>query len=104
TASRMDPFLEPLLKLGIAATMGKGTRSPEAISLLKKYESIYLLVAGGIAASLSKHIKKVKILAYPELGPEAVLELEVINFPAIVAIDCKGGNLFEIGKKKYETL
>jgi len=102
TASRMDSFLEPLLKLGLKATIGKGTRSPAAIELLKKYKAVYLLVPGGTAALLSQHVKKSRVVAYPELGPEAVLELEVENFPAIVAIDSHGGNLFEEGKKKYE--
>jgi fumarate hydratase subunit beta len=102
TASRMDSFLEPLLKQGLKATIGKGSRSAKAISLLQKYRAVYLLVPGGTAASLSKHIKKSKLIAYPELGAEAVLELEVVDFPALVAIDSQGNNLFEEGRKKYE--
>jgi fumarate hydratase subunit beta len=102
TSSRMDAFVEPLLKLGIKAMIGKGNRSLEVVEYLKKYDAVYLMVPGGTAASLSKHIKKSTLIAYPELGPEAVLELEVLDFPAIVAIDSIGTNLFEEGKKKYQ--
>jgi len=102
TASRMDAFIEPLLKLGLRATVGKGNRSQPAIKLMKKYQAIYLLVPGGTAAALSKHIKKSTVIAYPELGAEAVLELEVADFPAIVAIDAKGNSLFEQGKRRYQ--
>ena len=103
TASRMDTFLEPLLKLGLKATIAKGARGPQVVSLLQKYKAVYLLVPGGTAASLAKHVKKSTIIAYPELGPEAVHELEVLDFPAIVAIDAHGGNLFEEGKRKYQV-
>jgi fumarate hydratase subunit beta len=102
TATRMDPFTPGLLKIGIKATIGKGVRGPEVIEAIKKYKAVYLIVPGGTAAALSRHVRKSTIIAYPELGPEAVLEIEVINFPAIVAIDYKGGDLFEEGKKKYQ--
>lgn len=101
TASRMDSYLPPLLAQGLKATIGKGSRGPEAIETMKKYKAVYFLTPGGTAAALSKHIKKSRVIAYPQLGPEAVLELEVVDFPAIVAIDSKGADLFEIGKKKY---
>lgn len=101
TASRMDTFTPDLLKKGLKGMIGKGTRSKEVIEAMKKFKAVYLAVPGGIAALLSKHVKKAKVLAYPELGPEALLELEVVDFPAIVAIDAKGNNLFEIGRKKY---
>ncbi len=102
TAARLDPFAPSLLKLGVKATMGKGSPGPEVKEALMKYKSVYLAVPGGTAAALSKHVKKAKIIAYPDLGPEAVLEIEVVNFPAIVAIDHKGGDLYEEGKKKYQ--
>ena len=102
TASRMDSFVEPLLKAGLKATIWKGNRSPAVIELMKKFNAVYLLVPGGTAALLSQHIKKSTLVAYPELGPEAVLELEVVDFPAIVAIDSQGKSLFEEGKKKYQ--
>ena len=102
TASRMDLFLPNLLKLGLKVTIGKGRRGEEAKTAMKKYKAVYLVVPGGAAALLSKHVKKVTVLAFPELGPEAVLELEVVDFPALVAIDSKGADLFELGRKKYQ--
>jgi fumarate hydratase subunit beta len=103
TATRMDPFTPGLLKIGVKATIGKGSRGPEVKESLKKYKAVYLIVPGGTAAALSRHVKKSTVIAYPELGPEAVLEIEVVNFPAIVAIDYKGGDLFEEGKKKFKV-
>jgi len=101
TATRMDPYTKDLLQLGVKLTIGKGRRGPEVKEALKKYKAAYLVVPGGAAAALSKHVRSAKVIAYPDLGPEAVLELEVFNFPAIVAIDSKGGDLFEQGKKKF---
>ncbi len=101
TSSRMDAFTPPLLAKGMKAMIGKGERGPEVVAAMKKYKAVYLMVPGGVAALLSKYIKKASVIAYPELGPEAVLELEVVDFPAIVAIDAKGGSLFETGKKQY---
>jgi fumarate hydratase subunit beta len=103
TATRMDPFTPGLLKQGIKLTIGKGARGPEVKEAMKKYKAAYLVVPGGTAAALSKHVKRSTVIAYPDLGPEAVLELEVSDFPAIVAIDCKGGDLFEKGKRKYHV-
>jgi len=102
TSSRMDAFTPPLLALGLKAMIGKGERSPEVVAAMKQHKAVYLMVPGGVAALLSQYIKKATVIAYPELGPEAVLELEVADFPTIVAIDCKGNNLFEIGKSKYK--
>jgi len=101
TSTRMDPFTPEMLKLGVKATIGKGNRGPAVIKAMKKYGAVYLVVPGGAAASMAKHVRKSTIIAYPDLGPEAVLELDVVAFPAIVAIDCKGNDLFEEGKKKY---
>jgi fumarate hydratase subunit beta len=103
TSTRMDKYAPDLLKAGVKATIGKGRRSPEVIEAQKKYKAVYLTVPGGTAASLAKHVKKATIIAYPDLGPEAVLELDVINFPTIVTIDSKGRDLFEIGREKYAT-
>lgn len=101
TATRMDPATPDLLKQGLKITIGKGRRGAEVVEAMKKYKAAYLVVPGGAAAALSKHVRKSTIIAYPDLGPEAVLELDVVNFPAIVAIDYKGGDLFEQGKKEY---
>jgi fumarate hydratase subunit beta len=103
TSTRMDPFTPALLKLGVKATIGKGRRGKEVIDAIKKYKSVYLVVPGGTAASLSRHVKKSSVIAYPDLGSEAILELDVTDFPAIVAIDSKGEDLFEQGRKKYAS-
>jgi len=103
TATRMDPFTPNLLKAGVKITIGKGRRGDQVKAAMKKHKAAYLVVPGGAAALLSKQVKKSTVIAYPDLGPEAVLELEVHNFPAIVAIDCKGGDLFEQGRKKYQN-
>lgn len=95
TASRMDAFTPALLKLGLKGMIGKGRRSREVIEAIKKHKAVYFVVPGGIAALLSKQVKRSKVIAYPELGAEAVLELEVADFPAIVAIDSKGNSLFD---------
>jgi fumarate hydratase subunit beta len=101
TSTRMDQFTPDLLKAGIKVTIGKGLRGEAVIAAMKKYKAVYLVVPGGAAAALAKYVRKATTIAYPELGPEAALELEVMKFPAIVAIDSKGNNLFELGKKKY---
>lgn len=97
TASRMDNFLEPLLKLGVKATIGKGPRDKKVKALLKKYKSVYLIATGGAAALLGESVKSSEVVAFPELGPEAVHKLEVKNFPVIVAMDTHGRNIFERG-------
>jgi len=95
TSSRMDRFTAPLLKAGIKATIGKGKRGKEAVSAMKKHKAVYLAATGGAGALLSKRIKRARVAAYPELGPEAIYELEVENFPAIVANDMKGNDIFK---------
>lgn len=103
TSTRMDRFTPDLLKLGVKITIGKGYRGEEVIEAMKKFKAAYLVVPGGIAAAYSKYIRKSTTIAYPDLGSEAVLELEVVDFPAIVAIDYKGNDLFALGKKKYRV-
>ena len=90
TATRMDDFTPNLIKKGVEITIGKGKRDPEVVK-----GSVYLVVPGGTAALLSKSIVKSRVLAYAELGSEALREIEVIDFPAIVAIDLKGRTLFK---------
>jgi fumarate hydratase subunit beta len=101
TASRMDGFVAPLLKAGLLGMIGKGKRSPEVRSLIKKYKAIYFVATGGAGALLAKHIKSARIVGYPDLGPEAIFELKVIKFPVIVANDTKGNDIFETSIKKY---
>jgi fumarate hydratase subunit beta len=94
TSSRMDEFTPLLLKAGLKGMIGKGIRSQEVIKAIKKYKAVYFLTYAGCGALLSRHIKKAKVLAYKDLGPEAILRLEVKDFPLIVGIDSQGGNIY----------
>jgi fumarate hydratase subunit beta len=95
TSSRMDKYVEPMLKLGVKGFLGKGPRSRETSSLVHKYQAIYLATVGGAAALLSKFIKSAKMVFYHDLGPEAIYYLDVAKFPAVVAIDVEGKSIFE---------
>lgn len=103
TAARMDKFMPDLLKKGLKGTIGKGPRSKEVKQALKKYGAVYFVATGGAAALMGKMVKKAEIVAYKDLGTEAVLKLEVVDFPAIVAYDAQGGDLFVKGRKQYQT-
>lgn len=94
TASRMDPFTIPLLKRGLRGAVGKGERSSEMRRAFKRFRAIYFVATGGIAALLGRTVKKSKVIAYPELGTEAVRRIEVKDFPVIVAYDIHGGDVF----------
>jgi fumarate hydratase subunit beta len=94
TASRMDPYTPCLAEQGVAAFIGKGPRSSEVLSVLREQGALYLLAVGGIAALLGSRVSSMRVLAYPELGAEAVYELEVVRFPVIVAGDLLGGYVF----------
>ncbi len=95
TSSRMDDFTPTLLKSGLLAMIGKGARSQEVISAIKKYKAAYFLTYAGCAALLSKYVESAKPVAYKDLGPEAILKLEVKDFPLIVAIDYLGNNIYK---------
>ncbi len=101
TSYRMDPYTPCLIAKGLKGMIGKGPRGPEVIKALKKYKAAYLVAVGGAAALIARCIMKVDIVAYQELGPEAIRRLEVKDFPVIVANDCYGGDLFKEGIKKY---
>lgn len=104
TSSRMDVYTPTLLKWGLKAMIGKGKRSPEVVLALKNYTAVYLGATGGAGALISKCIKAAEVVAFPELGPEAVHRLVVENLPTIVINDCYGGDLYEEGRKKYARL
>jgi len=95
TSSRMDSYTVPLLEKGLKGMIGKGKRNEEVIKAIKKHKAVYFLAVGGAAVLLATKVKKAKVISYPELGTEAVRELEVKDFPVIVAIDCKGRNIFD---------
>jgi fumarate hydratase subunit beta len=102
TSGRMDPYTPLLLEKGLKGMIGKGVRSKEVREAMKKHKAVYFAITGGAAALISKQIKSVKIIAYDDLGPEAIRELEVEDFPVIVANDAYGGDLYEEGIKKYQ--
>lgn len=99
TSSRMDEFTPLLLNAGIKAMIGKGTRSEFVRRAIKKFSAVYFLAIGGAGAYLSKKIKKAKILAYKDLGPEAIYYLEVKDFPVIVGIDSRGNDIYKKERK-----
>lgn len=96
TSSRMDKYTPILLKQGLKGMIGKGKRSKEVISSMIENKAVYFAAVGGAGALLSKRIKASKIIAYDDLGTEAIRELYVEEFPVIVVIDSKGNNLYEI--------
>jgi fumarate hydratase subunit beta len=102
TSRRMDRYTPHLLAAGIRAMIGKGNRSPEVREAIKKYKAVYLVAIGGAGALLTKSIKQAEVIAYEDLGAEAIMRLTVENFPAIVANDIYGQDLFEQGKAQYQ--
>jgi fumarate hydratase subunit beta len=104
TSRRMDRYTPRLLAAGIKAMIGKGSRSAEVREAIREYKAVYLAATGGAGALLAKTIKKAEIVAYQELGTEAILRLTVEDFPAIVASDIYGEDLFEQGRTKYKKL
>ena len=101
TSGRMDAYTPRMLEAGLKAMIGKGLRSPEVKEAIKKHQAVYLASTGGAAALIAKSITKSQVIAYEELGPEAILRLEVKDFPAVVINDCHGGDLYQEGKAKY---
>jgi fumarate hydratase subunit beta len=94
TAARMDPYTPRLAAEGVAAFIGKGPRSPEVRRALREHGSLYLVGVGGAAALLGSRVRSIGVLAYEDLGPEAVYQLEVEDFPVIVGYDLEGGDVF----------
>jgi len=101
TSSRMDIYTPRLIAAGIRAMIGKGSRSLAVKEAIKKYRAIYFVTLGGAGALLAKCIKQVEVIAYEDLGAEAILRLNVDKFPAIVANDVYGADLFEQEKARY---
>jgi fumarate hydratase subunit beta len=101
TSGRMDAYTPRMLEAGLKGMVGKGLRTKDVKEAIKKYKGVYLASVGGAAALIAKSIVKSEIIAYEELGPEALLRIEVKDFPAIVINDMYGGDLYEEGKAKY---
>lgn len=101
TASRMDPYTLELLKVGLKGTIGKGKRAKEVREALKRHKAVYFGAVGGLGALLSKHIRSAKVVAYEDLGPEALWLLEFEDFPCFVVNDAFGGDLYEEAKRRW---
>lgn len=101
TSYRMDMYTVKLLEHGLKGMIGKGPRSDEVKSAIRKNKAVYFGATGGAGALISKSIKKAEIIAYEELGPEAVMKLEVEDMPLIVINDVNGNDLYQDGQKKY---
>ena len=101
TASRMDKYAPDLLDLGLKGMIGKGKRSQAVIDGIVRNGAVYFAAVGGAGAILSKCIKKSIVIAYDDLGTEAIRELEVENLPVVVVIDSEGNNLYETAIKEY---
>lgn len=102
TGGRMDAYSPRLMRLGLKGMIGKGNRSREVIQAMKQYKCVYFGAIGGTGALLAKTIRSAEVVAYPELGTEAIRRLVVENFPAIVINDVYGHDLYEEGRRQYQ--
>lgn len=103
TSGRMDAYAPRLISLGLTGMIGKGLRSDGVIAAMKEHGAIYFGAIGGAGALIASVIESEEIIAFPDLGPEAIRKLYVRDFPATVVIDTDGNNLYEIGRKKYSV-
>jgi len=101
TSYRMDPYAPRLMAEGLKGMIGKGNRSPEVLEAMKKYKAVYFGAIGGAGALIAQSIKAAEVVAYGDLGAEALRRLEVEDFPAIVVNDIYGGDAYEAGKAQY---
>jgi fumarate hydratase subunit beta len=100
TAARMDSFAPALFRAGLKGTIGKGYRSEEVQRALQQYRAVHFSALGGFGALLSRHIVSSRVIAYEDLGPEAIRELVFDNFPAVVAYDCFGNSVYQRGNQR----
>lgn len=104
TSYRMDPFAPKLLELGLKGMIGKGKRSKEVIEAMVRYKAVYMAAVGGAGALMAKAIKAARVVAYEELGPEAIRELKVEKLPVVVVNDTIGNDLYQEGQEKYRIV
>ena len=102
TSGRMDAYTPRMLEQGLRAMIGKGSRSAAVIAAIRKHQAVYLGATGGAGALLAQCIKQAEVVAYPELGTEAIRRLQVVDFPVVVLIDSQGNNLYEIGRQQFK--
>ncbi len=103
TSGRMDKYAPELIKLGLKGMIGKGDRGDEVIEAMKETNAVYFAAIGGLGAYIAATIESQEVIAYQELGAEALMKLTVKDFPLIVAIDCSGNNLFRTEPQKYRN-
>ena len=103
TSYRMDTYSPALLEKGLKGMIGKGMRSEAVKEAMKKFKAVYFAATGGAGALLAKRVKKAEVVAYEDLGPEAIRKLEVEDLPVIVVNDVRGGDLYIEGEKQYRT-
>ncbi|RJP79295.1 MAG: Fe-S-containing hydro-lyase [Candidatus Zixiibacteriota bacterium] len=101
TSYRMDAYSPTLIALGLKGMIGKGVRGKDVLDAMIQHKAVYFAATGGAAALIARSIKKAEVVAYEDLGAEAIRRLEVVDFPAIVAQDCHGQNYYEIGVAQY---
>ncbi len=104
TSYRLDIYTPYLIELGLKGMIGKGPRGQEVKDAIKKHKAVYFAAIGGAGALISKTIRKAAVIAYPELGTEAIMKLEVEDFPAVVVNDVYGADLYRIGVEKYKEV
>ncbi len=101
---RMDRYTPPLLERGLKGMIGKGYLGPQTLALMPRFQAVYFGAIGGSAVLIAKAIKAAQVVAYPDLGPEAIHRFEVEDLPAVVCVDASGRNLYEEGPKLYKSL
>ncbi|MBE6575153.1 MAG: Fe-S-containing hydro-lyase [Ruminococcaceae bacterium] len=101
TSGRMDAYAPTMMSVGARGMIGKGARLPEVVEAMKKYSGVYFGAIGGAGALLARSIKKCELVAYEDLGAEALRELYVEDMPLVVIIDSEGNNLYELGREEY---
>jgi len=101
TSYRMDPYAPILIEKGLKGMIGKGLRGDAVIAAMQRHRAVYFAATGGAGALISKTIKRAEVVAYEDLGTEAIRRLEVEEFPAIVVCDARGNDLYREGRKKY---
>ncbi len=101
TGGRMDAYSPTLIAQGLRVMIGKGLRSPEVVNAIKKYQGVYFAAIGGAAALMGKCVKEAEVIAFDDLGPEAIRKLRVEELPVIVAVDSLGGDVYSLGRSQY---
>jgi fumarate hydratase subunit beta len=99
----MDPYAPRLISIGLRGMIGKGERGADVVNAMKQFGAVYFAATGGAGALIAKSIKSAEVVAFPELGPEAIRRLTVEAFPVIVAQDAIGGNLYQDGVAKFRS-